>query len=104
MPLLLGMLRLVTPPSKVRTQHLGTVEYNLQAACTVVIGCSSPLHYTHANALVAKAHVIIFSTGCCRQYCQSLVVVTGGLMNWRVWYLGLVWLLMESALFGIIFW
>ncbi|KAL3157068.1 hypothetical protein ABBQ38_001315 [Trebouxia sp. C0009 RCD-2024] len=30
--------------------------------------------------------------------------ITGGLMNWRVWYLGLVWLLMESALFGIIFW
>ena len=29
---------------------------------------------------------------------------TGGLLNWRVWYLGLVWLLMESALFGIIFW
>lgn len=30
--------------------------------------------------------------------------ITGALSNWRVWYLGLVWLLMESALFGIIFW
>ena len=30
--------------------------------------------------------------------------MTGALSNWRVWYLGLVWLLMESALFGIIFW
>lgn len=34
--------------------------------------------------------------------CHSCV--KGGLLNWRVWYLGLVWLLMESALFGIIFW
>ncbi len=30
--------------------------------------------------------------------------MAGGLINWRVWYLGLVWLLMETALFGIIFW
>ena len=35
---------------------------------------------------------------------QICAAMTGGLLNWRVWYLGLVWLLMESALFGIIFW
>lgn len=31
-------------------------------------------------------------------------VSTDGLLNWRVWYLGLVWFLMECAIFGIIFW
>ena len=105
MPLLLGMLHRVTPLSKVQmSQHLGTVEPILHPACKAVTGISSRWHCTRANALLAEF------PGCHLFYrtfnfdWSRLVVVTGGLMNWRVWYLGLVWLLMESALFGIIFW
>ena len=35
---------------------------------------------------------------------MRLWLLTDGLLNCRVVYLGLVWLLMESDLFGIIFW
>jgi len=41
---------------------------------------------------------------CYKPNTSVFAAMTGGLLNWRVWYLGLVWLLMESALFGIIFW
>lgn len=55
--------------------------------------------------MTAASHMLL-SLVCLHKACNMLrlCMITGGLMNWRVWYLGLVWLLMESALFGIIFW
>ena len=35
---------------------------------------------------------------------NGLSLCTDGLLNWRVWYLGFIWFLMECAIFGIIFW